>query len=355
MKWTSALDLTMLGSGFDRSLLPNPYSRLIANSTAEQKLRDLAADSAGIAIEFSSNTSHITANYTLLSGALDMWHMPSTGVSGIDAYSRIQPSDNVNVDDNVNGEWMFVGVLGVPSYPFTSGDLNCGIVNVEGITREWRLHLPTYNNIADLQIGVDDDASVIPTSSIDTQDALVWYGSSIAQGAVASRPGNIFTNIIRNRLGIDVINLGFSGSCHMDSFVADEIVKIDRASTLVIDCLPNMDPEEVTEKTYDLVQQIKSARPEMKIILAEDTTKGGFWLSEDTNEFQTALRKNMKSEYDRLIEDGVDDLFYVTAEQLYNVTTSPTTEGTHLSDVGMETVANFYIDYLPRIVSRRLD
>jgi len=141
----------------------------------------------------------------------------------------------------------------------------------------------------------------------------------------------------------------------MDSFVADEIVKIDRASTLVIDCLPNMDPEEVTEKTYDLVQQIKSARPEMKIILAEDTTKGGFWLSEDTNEFQTALRKNMKSEYDRLIEDGVDDLFYVTAEQLYNVTTSPTTEGTHLSDVGMETVANFYIDYLPRIVSRRLD
>ena len=116
--------------------------------------------------------------------------------------------------------------MGIPTFPDTSGELH--EVNEERVMREWRMHLPTYNNIVSLDIGVNDDVTITATNSINADETIVWYGSSIAQGAVASRPGNIFTNIIRNRLNADVVNLGFSGSCLMDDFVADEIIQITR-------------------------------------------------------------------------------------------------------------------------------
>ncbi|GMI59648.1 hypothetical protein ScalyP_jg4015 [Parmales sp. scaly parma] len=351
MHWISALKLTLLGSGFDRDSLPNPYSRLITNTTAEVALRDLAADSAGLAIEFTSDSSNFTANYTLLSSELSMWHMPSSGVSGVDLYTKLQPSDGIDPAANVNGEWMFVGVMGIPAFPNTSGNL-IGGVNQERNMREWRIHLPTYNNIVSLDIGVDDDAKIHKSNSLKHSDnTVVWYGSSIAQGAVASRPGNIFTNIIRNKLNVDVINLGFSGSCHFDDFVAEEIVKIKGMTMLVVDCLPNMMPfvEQVTEKTISFVQQVKSVVPDVKIVLAEDTNKGSFWVNDEINEVQTELRANMRAGFEQLKADGVTGLFYITADELYPTSTSPTTEGTHLSDLGMATLATFYIGYLPSI------
>ena len=41
---------------------------------------------------------------------------------------------------------------------------------------------------------------------------VVYYGSSITQGACASRPGNAYQNVIARRMNLDFINLGFSGN-----------------------------------------------------------------------------------------------------------------------------------------------
>jgi cytochrome oxidase assembly protein ShyY1 len=43
-----------------------------------------------------------------------------------------------------------------------------------------------------------------------TKPAVVWYGTSILQGGVASRVGNAFTNMISRRLERTIFNFGFS-------------------------------------------------------------------------------------------------------------------------------------------------
>ena len=65
----------------------------------------------------------------------------------------------------------------------------------------YRLHLPTYNGIKYLAIGHDTRYPLIQPKQKklienhnNNKKPIVWYGTSILQGAVASRPGMIFTN-----------------------------------------------------------------------------------------------------------------------------------------------------------------
>ena len=51
---------------------------------------------------------------------------------------------------------------------------------------------------------------------------IVWYGTSIAQGGVVTRPGMAFTNIIARNLGREVLNFGFSGNGKMTKAVEFE-------------------------------------------------------------------------------------------------------------------------------------
>lgn len=43
-------------------------------------------------------------------------------------------------------------------------------------------------------------------------DQIVWYGTSIQQGGVASRAGNLYDAIISRRLSREVLNFGFAGA-----------------------------------------------------------------------------------------------------------------------------------------------
>ena len=104
------------------------------------------------------------------------------------------------------------------AYPISSGAFNFPIANrpahMRGVVH-YKLHLPTYNGISDLSIGVTKGASCTPLpDAASAPKPIVWYGTSIAQGCCASRPGQIFTNQISRHLTPqrDIYNLGFSGS-----------------------------------------------------------------------------------------------------------------------------------------------
>lgn len=77
--------------------------------------------------------------------------------------------------------------------------------------REYALYLPLYNGVETVEIGVSDDA-IIETSPPRTRDIkpVVVYGSSITQGACASRPGMVYSSIIGRHLDISIINLGLN-------------------------------------------------------------------------------------------------------------------------------------------------
>jgi len=344
-----ATELEVLGMGFDSSVTPTPYSRLPSGSdgTIRADVYDLSLNSAGVTIEFASNAPEIYLNYTLASQlqCYSMWHMPSTGVSGVDLYAFNDFSSERNKD-----EWLFVGNFGPPSTSFSGS-----IGNLGSGTKKYRAHLPLYNTVNEMEIGVEDGFALKSSKTLDISQRVLWYGTSIAQGAVASRPGTTFTNVIRNAIGVDVVNLGFSGNCLMELDVASWLVEVSGVAAVVVDCLPNMNASLVTSNTVPLVNKLRAAFGDnVPIILAEGTTYGSAWISDDVKDDQEAKRSALTSEFNNLIDSGMKNLYYVKGEDLGkgDLDSSPTVEGTHLTDIGHAWVAEFYSAFLPTVMQK---
>ena len=177
---------------------------------------------AGMFLQFTTNSRTVQVQYNLTGRSLDMWHFPSTGVSGMDAY----------VWDAGNATWRWTGTAH-PAYPttvFTAGQLRpCGSTTADNPCPEtlYRIHLPTYNGVVagSLLLGLSDGASLTGDASKFSggDQSIVWYGTSILQGGVASRPGQIFTHEVSRNLKKLVYNFGFSGNGVMELSVAQPV------------------------------------------------------------------------------------------------------------------------------------
>ena len=357
--WKNATSLTILGQGYETSTLPYPYSRLPSSSSGviRDEVYDLSLNSAGIAIDFQSEANSVSVKYDLPGGYYKWWHMAESVVSGIDLYVY---NDGIT-DSKEQNTWLFVGHFGASgiTYPTTSSSID-GLPG-DGRVKSFRIHLPLYNTIDNLQVGVPGAYTLEPTSSandLSKSGRILWYGTSIAQGCAASRPGNTFTNMIRNNINTDVLNLGFSGNCLMELDVASFLVQAKNVDLIVIDCLPNMDANLVTSNTGNLVNYVRqNLGDDVPIVLAEGTTYGGSWLNQEINDGQTAKRKALKTSYEKLLQDGVTNLHYVNGVELSrdgDMGSSYTVEGTHLTDVGHGKVAEYYSGVLPGIMNKVL-
>ena len=78
------------------SLKKSPYDRLPISykDKVRKPVWDLSKSSAGITVRFHSNSTTINLKWTVLNN-LDMSHMASTGIKGIDLYTKY---DNLNLE-----------------------------------------------------------------------------------------------------------------------------------------------------------------------------------------------------------------------------------------------------------------
>ena len=113
--------------------------------------------------------------------------------------------------------------------------------------RHFRIHLPLYNTLTNLELGIDSDA--IFHFKYDDKPPLVFYGTSITQGGCASRPGLAYTNIISRKLNRPCLNLGFSGNGHLEASIGRIFSNIQEA-IFIIDCMWNIDKNVVIKNLY---------------------------------------------------------------------------------------------------------
>ena len=104
---------------------------------------------------------------------------------------------------------------------------------------------------------------------IRSKKKIVVYGSSILQGASASRPGMAYPARLSRSSGYNFINLGLSGNGKMEKEVAEMLADID-ADAFILDCIPNPSPKEITDRTVDFVMTLRQKHPDTPIIFIED-------------------------------------------------------------------------------------
>ncbi len=176
-----------------------------------------------------------------------------------------------------DGKWKWVQVTR-PAAQEVKAEIIKGLAPGE---REYAAYLPLYNGVQSMSIGVEKSATFEGLKPRDKP--IVFYGTSITHGACASRPGMVHTAILGRKLDMPVVNLGFSGNGRMDQAVGEYLVQID-AAAYVIDCLPNMQPDQVTEKCAPLVKQLRASKPETPIILVEDRRFTNDWITPHQSE-----------------------------------------------------------------------
>lgn len=288
-----------------------------AKGVVRDSVWGLSRQSAGMMARFSTDATEIHVDHALTSSTLAMPHMPATGVSGLDLYAQ----------DN-DGAWKWVAVL-APTSQHTQSRWVAGLA--PGY-RNYAVYLPLYNGTASLRLGVPIDAKFQPVPPRQDKP-MVFYGTSITQGACASRPGMAHPAILGRRLDRSVINMGFSGSGTMDLEVGRFLAELD-ASVILIDCLPNMTAEQVTERTVPLVNLLRASRPNVPIVLVEDRSYSNAWLIPSQRERNETSRSALRREWDRLLQSGVERLSYVDGDALLGIDREGTTDGSHPSDLG---------------------
>jgi hypothetical protein len=313
------------------------YDRLPASAEGKvtKAVWGLSRQSAGMAVRFKSNSSTIQVRYRVMSPELAKPHIPATGASGVDLYAR-----------DASGNWRWVGV----SKP-TGQEISATLASkIPKEPREWMIYLPLFNGVETLEIGVEEGATFEGLPPRD-KGLIVFYGTSITHGACASRPGMTHVAILGRRLDRPTLNLGFSGNGRMDEAVGDFLVQLD-STVFVIDCLPNMGPAEVTERTIPLVKQLRAARPETPILLVESRRNTDSWISPSLQTLHSNKHNALKVEFEKLKKEGVQQLFYLGGNDLLGDDADASTDGSHPSDLGFYRQADAFEPVLRDILKR---
>ena len=89
--WTDGTALPLEGRGYaSPDEAETPYDRLptARRDTIPAAVWTLQKHTAGMCFRFRTDSSRLRIHWKPRFPALDMWHMPSTGVSGVDVYQR---------------------------------------------------------------------------------------------------------------------------------------------------------------------------------------------------------------------------------------------------------------------------
>ncbi|CAL1519374.1 SGNH/GDSL hydrolase family protein [Chitinophaga sp. MM2321] len=318
--------------------LKGTYNRLPAR--AQQDVREAvwtkSQQSAGVLVRFLSDASSIHVRYKV-KGAFAFEHMPATGVSGVDLYAI-----------NKKGQWEWTGAN------YTYGDTvryYYDAIRKDGL-REYHLYLPLYNKVEWLEIGVPENAVMKPLP-LSKEKPIVVYGSSIAQGGCASRPGMAWTAILDRQLRKPVINLGFSSNGLLEKPLIDLMSEMD-AALYVLDCMPNLSSypgEEVSARLVASVKALRKVRPSIPVLVVENADGNIGMLDTLLDNSFKQVNKVASATFQQLKEEGIKNIYFLSAAEI-GLDIDCTVDGQHPNDLGMKRYADAYEKCIRKIFKR---
>jgi hypothetical protein len=337
--WYDIRPLGIEGQGWND--VKAPYDRLPAKAekTARPPVWNLSRHSTGLCVRFVTDATTIHAQWTVTNKNLAMPHMPATGVSGLDLYVK-----------TANGKWQWVA-NGRPTAETNTAQLASGLTAGE---KEYLLYLPLYNGVSSVEIGLPKGTTLKKAAARPAENRLpiIFYGTSITQGGCASRPGMVHTAILGRRFDRPVINLGFSGNGTLDLDIAALLGELD-AAVYVLDCLPNLQPAQVAERTEPFVKALRKAKPNTPILFVEDRTYANAPALPALAKRNAESRAAFKKAFDSLVAGGDKNLYYLTGDKLIGDDGEGTVDGSHPTDLGFLRQADAFAEALKPLLTKK--
>ena len=308
--------------------MENGQFRRMPQAIAEQVNNGVArlhANTAGGRIRFKTNSSFVAIS-AKMPNLGKMPHFAFSGSIGFDLYAK---------DEN---GLKYIKTF-MPTVDITDGYeslLELG----ESKMREILIHFPTYSEVSELHIGVEDGAVLEAPEAYKYEKPFVCYGSSITQGGCASRSGNAYPAILSRRFSYDHINLGFSGSARAEDVVIDYLAGLDM-SLFIYDYDHNAPSLEHYENTHEkLFKAVRSARPDMPILIL---TRPRYYL----DEVGLARLEVARKTYENALAAGDKRVWFMDGKQLMALCGDEgTVDNCHPTDFGFHSMAKAIGDWM---------
>lgn len=255
IKWYAPYEAPLRLSGFAWFEQDRIYRRLPVKPDwpIPDAVDQLANHTAGGQVAFRTDSRRVWVKVQL-AGPANMVHMPATGQCGFDLYLG-EPGSMMY--------WNTTKWDGKES-AYTVELLNAPTSEMRHIT----INFPLYQGVKELHIGLDEGARVEAPAPYVRNERIIFYGTSITQGACATRPGLAYTNILSRRLNVEMINLGFSGSGKGEPELAHLAAQIERPACLVLDYEANCVSTELFRETLpQFIAIYRQYHPDVPILV----------------------------------------------------------------------------------------
>ena len=333
VKYADAANLTIVnkaqpgGSAFQRIKVAR-YPELTPTVTRYYRY------STGLAVAFRTDSRNIRARWTTVN---QLPGAKSTLIAqrGLDLYIRR------------DGKWVFAGV-GVPSKSGTQHEAPV-VEHMDTTMKECLLYLPLHDEIAALEIGIDEGAR-LEAAPDPSRHRIVVIGSSITHGTSASRPGMAYAARLGRALGFGFVNLGASGQCKLDTFFA-RIAAETRADAFVFDVFSNPSPQQIEERLEGFVRRIRESHPATPLIFLQTEVResGNFDLKKRA--FEADKREAARKRMEKLLERD-ENIYFIDPGMDLGDDHEATVDGVHPTDLGFERMLNALTPRIARILRK---
>lgn len=341
MKWYNLSDSVFSVEGFAVKDYENKKLYRLPENLMDisQGMPVLAQYSAGCKVRFKTNSKTITAKVKLSNGinpdSAVANKIPPILASGMDIYAASANSD-------YEFRW-FAAAPNLLKDEYTA-DLHKFNDDMEDIL----INLPVFNGIRELELGFSDNSEVLPPRAYKTEKPILFYGSSITQGACASRPGCTYASILSRWLDAPAINLGFAGNAFGEKEIAEYIANIDMFA-FIFDYDHNAPTPTHLEATHkQFYNIIRSKNRELPIIMLTRP------MMKETDDSIQRL-KIVKKTYSDAIAAGDKKVWFIDGNTLWayfdkNEKMSATTDTCHPNDYGFISMAKTIYPVLKMLV-----
>jgi len=211
--------------------------------------------------------------------------------------------------------------------------------------KEVLINMPLLADVSSFEIGFSAKSDRIAPPTERDMAPIVFYGGKLTQGLSASRPGNAYANIVGRMLDADTINLGSLGGAHGDETIAEYIADIDSISAFVMELDEGATAEELREKHYKFYKTVRTAHPEIPIIIMTTPT-----FSAEAAAEAAEKRAIIAETYEKALEEGDGRVYFLDANDTFphggDLADIYTGDMKTASDTGMYSIALGVYDVL---------
>lgn len=340
LRFVNAMQFRMINYAFEKTL-DTRIPRWLEDSVRPE-LRERARHTAGKAFRFRTDSRAVAVRYELLYNA-HMMHMADTGIKGTSLY----------IWDDDTHSWQFVNCNRPNADKSDVVQRKVMVDRLDGKMHEYMLYLPLYDGVKWLEIGVEKTATLTgPVMNSPRQGKkFVFYGTSILHGGCASHPGMVATSIIQRDLDIECVNIGISGEGKMDYCMARAMATIPDVAAYILDPIPNCTKDMCDTLTYEFVNILRRARPDVPIIMVEGQMYSYAKYSGFYSRYLPQKNYEFHKNYLRLRAENPKNLYYVDCKNLYGPNNDGSVDGIHLTDLGFWYYAQKLEPYLKAILT----